>query len=552
MTASGSISSHSDVLVIGAGPAGALASSLLAQEGFSIVCLEQGDWTRSSEFPGTRPEWELLEQKPWNVDPNLRKAPADYPIDASGADFTTSMYAGVGGTTIIYRAHWTRFMPSDFRVRTLDGVADDWPITYEDLQPYYEAIDQLIGVSGRGGDPAYPPGAAPPLPPHAMTPIGRRMAAGMNRLGWHWWPAANAIASRRHRHLNQCVRYGTCVSGCPNQSKASFDLVVWPDALQAGAELVTGARVREITVNAAGLATGAIYIDRDGREHRRTADVVILAANSIGNARLLLLSKSSQFPDGLANSTGLVGRRLMSHPSGFVIGMFDNEAAARGPYGQELHSFQFYDSDDSRGFVRGAKWGLLPTAGPFATGFGEIMRGESPHRRVMDQIGHSVQWGILTEDLPSLENRVVLHETLTDSDGLPGVRIIAHDDDNVKRNLEFQIERATESFQAAGASKIVAGRGKPTEADGASKIPTGRGLPTRAHNMGTTMMGTDPKCSVVDQYCRSHDVPNLYIFGASVFPTGGGTNPTATLCAVTARAIEHIASNRQLQRIPVA
>lgn len=529
---------HADVLIVGAGPAGAIAATVLAQDGFSVVCLEQGDWMNSADYPGSTPEWELLEQKPWNSSPAMRGGPADYPIDASEADFTANMFAGVGGSTILYRAHWHRMLPSDFRVRTLDGVADDWPFTYEDLEPYYDAIDEIVGIAGVGGDPAYPPGAAPPLPPHPISPLGRRVAAGMNQLGWHWWPAPNAIASRRHRNLNMCVRYGTCISGCPNDSKASFDLILWPEAIRDGVRLVTGARVREITVNDAGLATGAIYIDRTGAERHQTADVVVLAANAIGNARLLLLSKSARFPDGLANSSGLVGKRLMTHPLATVVGVFDDEVASRGPYGAYIHSMQFYETDASRGFVRGAKWGLLPTAGPFATAVTAIMQGAPdtpPHQEVTDRVGHSVQWGILTEDLPSESNRVELHESRTDSDGVPGVKIVARDDETVKRNLEFQAARARESFEAAGASRI-------------ARLP-GKG--TRSHNIGTTLMGNDPATSVVDQYCRSHDVPNLYIMGASVFPTGAAVNPTATLCAVTLRSVEHMTSERRLQRIAV-
>ena len=529
---------HADVLIVGAGPAGAVAATVLAQEGFRVVCLEQGDWVKSAEYPGAAPEWELIEQKSWNATPAVRGRPADYPIDASEADFSSNMWAGVGGSSILYRAHWHRMLPSDFRVRTLDGVADDWPFAYEDLEPYYDALDEMVGVAGMGGDPAYPPGAAPPLPPHPISPLGRRVALGMNKLGWHWWPAPNAIASRKHRNLNMCVRYGTCISGCPNDSKASFDLVMWPEAIREGARLVTGARVREITVNDAGLATGAIYIDRAGAEHRQTADVVVLAANAIGNARLLLLSKSARFPDGLANSSGLVGKRLMTHPMTAVVGMFDDEGlAARGPYGAYIHSLQFAETDTSRGFVRGAKWGLLPTAGPFATAMTAIMQdepGSSPHKEVKDRVGRSVQWGILAEDLPDEANRVELHETLTDSDGVPGVKIVARDDEMVKRNLDFQAARARESFEAAGAFRV-------------ARLP-GKG--TRSHNIGTTLMGTDPATSVVDQHCRAHDVPNLFIMGASVFPTGSAVNPTATLCAVTLRSVEHMISERQQQRVP--
>ncbi|MDE3100620.1 MAG: GMC family oxidoreductase [Chloroflexota bacterium] len=529
---------HADVLVVGAGPAGAIASQFLAQSGVKVVCLEQGDRTDPRDYPGDKVDSELLEQRAWHPDPDRRGREADYPIDVSESEFSPQMFAAVGGSTILYRGHWPRFLPSDFRVRTLDGVADDWPFTYEDLEPYYDLIDVEVGVAGLAGDTAYPPTTTPlPMPPHPFNVAARRVAAAHNRLGWHWWPGPNAIASRDYRNLKACVHYGTCISGCPNGSKSSFELTVWPEALKYGARLVTGARVSEITTNAAGLATGALWIDRQGVRHRQTADVVILAANSIGNARLLFLSATSAFPHGLANSSGLVGTRLMTHPFASVLGTFDEDFRSwEGPYGQSIQSMEFYETDTSRGFVRGAKWGLLPTNGPLVAALAALA-GRDPVMRLSDvreRIGHSAQWGILVEDLPHESNRVVLSDTVKDSDGIPAPKVIARDDDVVKRNLAFQVERAKESLQAAGALKTYVGLGKPT----------------RSHNIGTTKMGNDPTTSVVDQYCRSHDVPNLYIFGASVFPTAAAVNPTPTLCAVTLRAVEHLVGEGRLQPVP--
>lgn len=533
--------SDADVLIVGAGPAGAVAASYLVESGFRVVCLEQGEWPDDRTYPGEMPEWELLERKPWNPDPNVRQSAVDYPCDATGSDGTPNLYAAVGGATVLYRGHWVRFLPSDFRVRTLDGVADDWPFTYEDLAPYYDAIDDVVGTSGLAGDPAYPPGFSPPLPPHSITALGRRVAEGMNRLGWHWWPAPNAIPSRNHRNLKTCARYGTCVSGCPNGSKASFDLVLWPEAIKGGAQLITGARARSITLGSTGLATGAVYVDRDGVEHHQGADVVILAANAIGTPRLLLLSANAQFPDGLANSSGLVGKRLMTHPLVSVVGMFDGEVTeGLAPHGQLIQSLQFYETDRSRGFVRGAKWALMPTGGPLGialsalTGQSGLPSNPNPHDEVAEMLGHSVQWGIIAEDLPDESNCVTLHASLTDSDGIPAVRVSIRDDDNVLRNLEFQAARARESFEAAGAHKIF-------------ESPLKR---ARSHNIGTTKMGEDPATSVVDQYGRSHDVPNLYIYGSSVFPTSAGVNPTATICAVTLRSVEHLVEQRLHQPTP--
>ena len=155
---------RSDVLIIGAGVAGSVAALRLARAGFGVVCLEQGGWTDPSEFPGSKPEWELLSSRQWHPNPNVRGLPADYPCETSDSDVNPLMWSGVGGSTILYSAHWVRFLPSDFRVRSLDGIADDWPFSYDDLVPYYERVEQDFAVSGAAGDPAYPAGAGPPLP----------------------------------------------------------------------------------------------------------------------------------------------------------------------------------------------------------------------------------------------------------------------------------------------------------------------------------------------------------------------------------------------------
>ena len=154
-----------EVLIIGAGASGAVAAKHLAEAGVGVVCLEQGRQVESSEFYGDKPEWELMSQRLWHPNPNVRGLATDYPIDTSESDVNPLMFAGVGGSTLIYAAHWQRFMPSDFRVKSLDGVADDWPFTYQDLEPFYDHMDVEMGVSGLAGDPAYPPMTPPPLPP---------------------------------------------------------------------------------------------------------------------------------------------------------------------------------------------------------------------------------------------------------------------------------------------------------------------------------------------------------------------------------------------------
>ncbi|HEX9547139.1 MAG TPA: GMC family oxidoreductase N-terminal domain-containing protein [Acidimicrobiales bacterium] len=258
-----------DVVVVGSGPSGSVVTHTLAARGFKVVCLEQGDWVSPADYPANYPEWELLIQKQWAHDPNERRLPADFPMEVSDSDMWPVMFNAVGGSSIFYGAEWPRLLPSDFRVRTLDGVCDNWPITYADLAPYNDRIDAFIGVSGLGGDPAYPEGLDYPLPPHPLGKAGREAAEGMNALGWHWWPGTNAIPSQKFKELSQCARWGTCEWGCPESSKASSDIAFWPHALRSGATLVTGARVRKIETGRDGQATGALWIDRDGAEHRQ-------------------------------------------------------------------------------------------------------------------------------------------------------------------------------------------------------------------------------------------------------------------------------------------
>ena len=182
-----------DVLVIGAGPSGAVVTHTAAAAGLSVVCLEQGDWVNPSDFPANFPEWELLIQHNWAHDPNVRGLPSDYPVDVEDSDMWPVMFNAVGGSSIYYGAEWPRLLPSDFRVKTLDGVADDWPISYHDLKPYHDEVDEFIGVAGVGGDTAYPEGLDYPLPPHPMGKPGIKAAQAVPAITSPTWLAMSSV-----------------------------------------------------------------------------------------------------------------------------------------------------------------------------------------------------------------------------------------------------------------------------------------------------------------------------------------------------------------------
>jgi choline dehydrogenase-like flavoprotein len=533
---------HSEVLIIGAGPTGAVAAKRFNEAGLSVVVLEQGGWPDYTKARAGHPDFELTAGRYWSGNPNRRQAPADYPIGDTDSEIAAVMYNAVGGGTVIYAAHWQRNMPSDFRVRTLDGVGDDWPLTYEDLAPYYERVEADFAVSGLAGDPAFPPGKGPPLPPAPLGPMGRRVARAHNKLGWHWWPAPNAIATRAYGPLRPCTQRAACMWGCVEGAKASVDLTHWPQVVQRGVRLITGARVRRLETNSAGLVTGAIYVDRSGVDHFQKADVTIVAANGIGTPRILLLSASSKFPNGLANSSGFVGKRLMLHPFGTVVGLFaDDLGSTHGLWGQHLHSLEFYETDAARGFVRGAKWGLQPTGGPLSMtrsypwGAENGIWGPGFHRELGKRLGHSALWGIIAEDLPEESNRVLLDPVLKDADGIAAPKLVYRMSENSRRLLQFHLARAKESLEAAGAYQVTI-------------APLLR--ETGWHILGTCTMGGDPTRSVVDAWGRCHDVPNLFLFDGSIWPTSSGMNPTATIAAMSLRCADRLVAGRRNQRTP--
>ena len=304
-----------DVLVIGAGASGGAFSWSLAEASFDVMCLDQGDWVDPTSYPALQDDWELHRQAEFNAEPNVRGLPEDYPVNDADSPIAPLMYNAVGGSTIHWNAHFPRLHPSDFKVRSLDGVAEDWPVTYRQLEPFFDLNDRMVEVSGITGDTAYPPKSPRQTRPVPLGKLGRTIVKGFDRLGWHWWPSDCAIVTEAYDGRSACNNCGPCEFGCTRGAKASADVTYWPKALARGATLRTQARVREISVNRDGLADGAVYYDADGREGKQKARVVVLACNGIGTPRLLLNSTSASSPTAWPTAAGWWVRTSCSIPT---------------------------------------------------------------------------------------------------------------------------------------------------------------------------------------------------------------------------------------------
>jgi choline dehydrogenase-like flavoprotein len=521
-----------DILVIGSGAAGAAVVKRLSEHGAKVVCLERGDWRRPADYPSAGSDYEgQFRRSQFSFNPNVRKRPEDYPVASAGQNPPEiEMVNAVGGTTVVWNCECLRFHPSDFQVRTIDGVARDWPIRYQDLEPFYNQYDREVGVSGLAGDPANPKRSLP-LPPLPLGDAGRIAGKAFNKLGWHWWIFPTGILSRPYNGRPACDLNGRGWYGCGVAARAGTDVTHWRSALQHGAVLKTGARVSRLTLGARGRVRGALYFDQHGNEHEQLARIVVVCANGIGTPRLLLVSKSKEFPNGLANSSGLVGKGLMLHVwrrvRGIVPECIDSYLH---PVHNPVFSHQFYETETGRGFLRGYTMYVRGTGGPLSTALRVKAPWGTDHHKVMrHSFPHVISVGIIGEDLPDDSNRVELDSNLKDSDGIPAPRVVYSFSENSRKMLDHAATQARDLLEAAGASEI-----------------TDEGVwPGTSHLMGTARMGNNPKTSVVNTWHQTHDVNNLFLVDGSSFVTGGGVGPTPTIAALALRCADGIWERRR-------
>ena len=527
-------SERTDVCVVGSGPAGALVAHALARRGNDVVVLEAGerfDPERRSERmerhlrPTTGPlsVWEMGGPRDAYTAPGERH----YPLNRARVK-------GVGGTTLHWQGLVYRFHERDFAA---------WPIDYADLRPYYARAEAELGVAGADDNPFAPPREEPfPLPAFPPSHSDSLFAEACERLGLTTHSVPSARNSEAHDGRGECVGYGTCKPVCPSGAKYSADVHV-RKAEAEGARVVDRAPVQRLVHDDAGeRVTAAVYATPDGDTHRQEAREFVLAAGGVEIPRLLLLSRSERYPDGLANSSGAVGRYFMDHLFAGMGGTVDRRTRQHhvGFMTSECH--QFYDdptaaesgTDGEISAWSGdvdpgpLKLEFLNDAGPTPVGLaldGEEW-GDSLLESMRTAYGNSVGMGALAGQRPRAANRVELDPSVTDDHGNPVPSIHWRVDDRTRATLRRanEIQRAVLDELGADVTWQVG--------------PENTG--PAFHHMGTTRMGTDPDESVVTPRLRTHDLRNLSVASSSVFVTGGALNPTLTIAALALKAAEHV------------
>lgn len=527
-----------DFVIVGSGAAGGVLAKELSTNGFSVVVLEQGPWRQSHEFTHDEfANWFMNAMLPQH--PQTFRKSADEEAQVSMQPPPLFFAQGVGGSSVHFTANFWRFRPIDFRERSALGAISgtgfaDWPITYDELEPYYTKVDWEIGVSGAPG-PNDPPRSRPyPMPPMPVKSSGVLLEMGAKKLGLNAQPAPLAIASQPYDGRSQCAHCGYCMAyGCEMGAKSSTLVTMIPKAVASGnCEVRPDSTVTRVDTDAAGRATGVTYVDSDGTEHRQRGRAVILAANGAETPRLLLMSTSPGSPDGLANSSGLVGKYMMWNAHADTFAKFEHPLNEYKSVQVTRIIHDFYESDPRRGFYGGGGLDGRLFSGPLMFGaFGlpedEPQWGAGYKQALGDYFTHTMQVAAASTSLAVETNTVTLDPDVKDQYGRPALRATYRDHPDDVKTVAFLQERAKEIMDAAGAQKVW---GYPA---GESTIG--------AHLLGTARMGDDPRTSVVDRYHRAHDVPNLFICDGSSFVTSGRGQPTMTIQALAFRAADHIA-----------
>ena len=505
-----------DFVIVGTGAGGGTLAALLAEQGFSVVAFDAGPFFRPLEdFASDESEQNKLY---WT---DKRVTTGANPIRMGGKNSGKA----VGGSTVHYAMVSLRFRPEWFKSRTTLGYGADWPISWEEMWHYYGEAERQINISGPLRYPWGPKRPRYPYRAHELNSAGKLLAKGCEAIGIDWTetPLATLSAPQRTKEGKSppCVYRGFCRFGCSTNAKRSA-LTVWiPRALSAGAEVRDLAMVGRIATGADGRATGVHY-HREGEWHFQRARHVIVAGYAVESPRLLLNSSTDQHPEGLANSSGLVGKNLMTQSNQAVWGRMEDEVRwYKGP--PSLAITEHWNYDDRKDFYGGYCWmgqGPLPIEwAAVQTGSKELW-GQALHDAMLDY-NHMIGVKMVGEMLPDEANRVTLADD-TDQYGLRVAKITYKWGENDKALIEHALEQMGRSIAAIGARDIF------------------RQEDDTNHLGGTVRMGDDPARSVVNADCRSWDVPNLWVCDGSVFPTVGGVNPALTIQTIAMRTAARI------------
>lgn len=532
-----------DFVIIGSGSAGGILARELSVAGFDVVVLEQGPYRTTGEFD--HDELAILFNDEYvggmrGGDPQTFRP--DENTVATVPDFPAAYYARmVGGSSVHFSANFWRLRPVDFREHSVFGDiagADlaDWPLDYEELEPWYTKVDWEIGVSGAPGPFDAPRSRPYPLPPLPVKSSGVLLEKGARKLGLHPQVAPVAILSKPFNGRAPCIHCGFCMGfGCETGAKSSTLVTMIPQAEATGrCEIRPLSTVHRLEAGADGRIREVLYYDAEGREQAQRAKAVVLAANGAETPRLLLMSASARFPHGLANGSGYVGRHLM----------FNGHSGTQAWFDEPLHDYKsvqcsrmvhdFYESDPKRGYYGGGAIDARPflSASPmlFAlTGMPpDVPRWGAAYKHALAHgFTRNMYLAASTTSLPVPYNNITLDPERKDRFGRPVLRVTYRDHPDDLAMASFLQDRAVEIAEAAGATKVWREPVAPSSVG--------------AHLLGTCRMGDDAGHSVVDRYHRSHDVPNLFICDGSSMVTSGRGQPTMTIMALAFRAAHHIA-----------
>ena len=532
-----------DFVVIGSGAAGGIIAKELAVAGHSVVVLEQGPYLHASDFKHDEWGYEHNYDLMWSARRgNIQTFRKNENEEAKPMESVLRYAHNVGGSSVHYSGNFWRLRPIDFKEASVRGTIagtnfSDWPISYDDLEPYYTKVDWEIGVSGLQGpwDPHrsrdYP---CPPMPIKGSDVLLERAA---KRLGLNPYPAPVAILSAPHNDRPGCIHCGYCNGyGCEVNAKSSSMATMIPLALATGnCELRTMATVSRINTDNSGRVNDVVYFDSNGVEQAQRTRAAVVCANGAETPRLLLMSSSSIFPNGLANSSGSVGQNLMFNGYSSVAGLFDEPVNAWKSIPATRVVHDFYELDPALGFYGGGGIdGRHPSAGTplkFALGAQDLFGGASWGADFKDSLAfkfsHCAAFDGHTTSLPLATNNVTLDPQYKDDYGRPAIRCTYMDHPDDLSTMKWFMDKSIELMEAAGATSI------------SGSYPE-NGQTGNVHLLGTCRMGSDPSSSVINADHRAHDVPNLFACDGSSLVSSSRGQPTMTIMALAFRAADRI------------